>query len=278
MPSVSSVPSVDTAHASMNAAHAITTSSSSEKPRYRRVMLKLSGEALEGDKGFGIDPEVLRTVAREVADASRAGVEVAIVVGGGNFFRGVNRWTGMDQATADTVGMLATVMNGVCLQSALESEGVQVRLQTAIEMKEVAEPYIRRRAVRHLERGRVVVFGAGTGNPFFTTDTAAALRAAEIGADVYLKATQVDGIYDADPNKHADARRYTHLSYRKCILDDLKVLDETAFTLCKENAIPVLVFDLHKPGNVFRAIMGSEHGDWGTVVDSEPDLASDLAL
>lgn len=190
--------------------------------KYKRVMLKLSGEALEGDKGFGIDPAVLQTVAREVAAISREGIEIAIVVGGGNFFRGVNRWAGLERTTADYVGMLATVMNAITLQSALESEGIDVRVQTAIEMREVAEPYIRRRAIRHLERGRVVIFGAGTGNPFFTTDTAAALRAAEIGAEVYLKATQVDGIYDSDPRVNPDARRYSHISYRKCVVDDIK--------------------------------------------------------
>lgn len=186
-------------------------------------MLKLSGEALEGDLEFGIDPAVLRKVAQEVATASRLGVQIAIVVGGGNFFRGVNRWDALERTTADHVGMLATVMNAIALQSAIEHAGVEVRVQTAIEMREVAEPYIRRRAIRHLERGRVVIFGAGTGNPFFTTDTAAALRAAEIGADVYLKATQVDGVYDCDPRKNPEARRYSHISYRKCVWDDLKV-------------------------------------------------------
>ena len=186
-------------------------------------MLKLSGEALEGKLDFGIDPLVLRTVAKEVAIAARQGVEIAIVVGGGNFFRGVNRWKGLERTTADYVGMLATVMNAITLQNAIEQEGLEVRVQTAIEMREVAEPYIRRRAIRHLERGRVVIFGAGTGNPFFTTDTAAALRAAEIGAEVYLKATQVDGIYDCDPRQNPSARKYTHISYRKCVMDDIKV-------------------------------------------------------
>ena len=190
--------------------------------RYRRVMLKLSGEALEGSHAFGIDPAVLRTVAQEVAVAAKHGVQVAIVVGGGNFFRGAARWEGLERVAADHVGMLATVMNAVTLQSAIENEGVEVRVQTAIEMREVAEPYIRRRAMRHLERGRVVIFGAGTGNPFFTTDSAAALRAAEVGAEVYLKATQVDGVYDSDPRQNPAARRYTHISYRKCVVDDIK--------------------------------------------------------
>eukprot|EP00892_Ulva_mutabilis_P008469 jgi/Ulvmu1/5995/UM026_0119.1 len=242
--------------------------------KYKRVMLKISGEALEGEHEFGIDPLVLKRISKEVAEASKVGVEIAIVVGGGNFFRGVNRWDGLDRPTADYVGMLATVMNAITLQSALESEGVEVRVQTAIEMREVAEPYIRRRAVRHLERGRVVIFGGGTGNPFFTTDTASALRAAEIGAEVYLKATQVDGIYDSDPHKNPTAKRYSHLSYRKCVVDDLKVLDESAFALCKENQIPVLVFDLGERGNILRAVMGAHA--FGTVVNGDPDLPEDM--
>lgn len=201
-------------------------------------MLKVSGEALQGDQGFGIDPNVLKTIANEVALAASEGVEIAIVVGGGNFFRGVDRWDGLERATADYVGMLATVMNAICLQSALEAVGVATRVQTAIEMQEVAEPYIRRRAIRHLERGRVVIFGAGTGNPFFTTDTAAALRAAEIGADAFFKATKVDGVYDCDPVRNPDAKLHRELSYRDVMIHDLQVMDETAITLCKENKVP----------------------------------------
>ena len=219
-------------------------------------MLKVSGEALEGTQEFGIDPAVLKCIAMEVAAASREGVEIAIVVGGGNFFRGVDRWDGMERATADYVGMLATVMNSICLQSALEAEGVQTRVQTAIEIKEVAEPYIRRRAIRHLERGRVVIFGAGTGNPFFTTDTAAALRAAEIGADAFFKATKVDGVYDCDPVKNPGAKLHRSLSYKEVMLADLQVMDETAITLCKENTIPVVVFNLTHRGNILAALLG----------------------
>ena len=228
-------------------------------------MLKVSGEALEGTHDFGIDPAVLKSVAREVAAAAREGVEIAIVVGGGNFFRGVNRWDGMERATADYVGMLATVMNAMCLQSALEAEGVATRVQTAIEMQEIAEPYIRRRAIRHLERGRVVIFGAGTGNPFFTTDTAAALRAAEIGADAFFKATKVDGVYDADPMKNPDAKLHRHLSFRDVMMNNLDVMDGTAITLCKENNIPVVVFNLMSPGNIVEALMGNPQ--IGTFID-----------
>lgn len=231
----------------------------------RRVMLKVSGEALEGSQPYGIDPIVLKTIAKEVAAAAMEGLEIAIVVGGGNFFRGVNRWDGLERATADYVGMLATVMNAICLQSALEAEGVATRVQTAIEMQEVAEPYIRRRAIRHLERGRVVIFGAGTGNPFFTTDTAAALRAAEIGADAFLKATKVDGVYDCDPFKNPDAKLHQRLSFRDVMLNNLSVMDETAITLCKENSIPVIVFNLTRPGNILAALLG-EPGV-GTCID-----------
>lgn len=224
--------------------------------QFKRVMLKVSGEALEGNHDYGIDPVVLQSIAKEVAAAVREGVEVAIVVGGGNFFRGVDRWDGMERATADYVGMLATVMNAMCLQSALENEGVQTRVQTAIEMQEIAEPYIRRRAIRHLERGRVVIFGAGTGNPFFTTDTAAALRAAEIGADAFFKATKVDGVYDKDPVKNPEAVLHKSLSFMDVLIKDLHVMDDTAITLCKENSIPVVVFNLHRPGNVAAALLG----------------------
>ncbi|KAH7616312.1 hypothetical protein Ndes2526B_g08408 [Nannochloris sp. 'desiccata'] len=234
--------------------------------KYKRVMLKVSGEALEGSGTYGIDPSVLKAIAKEVAAASREGVEIAIVVGGGNFFRGVNRWDGLERTTADYVGMLATVMNSICLQSALEAEGVATRVQTAIEMQEVAEPYIRRRAIRHLEKGRVVIFGAGTGNPFFTTDTAAALRAAEIGADAYFKATKVDGVYDCDPVKHPErAKLHRRLSFREVMMNNLEVMDETAITLCKENNIPVVVFNLTRPGNIVEALMGNS--EIGTCIE-----------
>jgi uridylate kinase len=223
-------------------------------------MLKVSGEALQGTQGFGIDPAVLKAVANEVALAASEGVQIAIVVGGGNFFRGVNRWEGMEQATGDYVGMLATVMNAICLQSALEALGVATRVQTAIEMQEVAEPYIRRRAIRHLEKGRVVIFGAGTGNPFFTTDTAAALRAAEIGAEAFFKATKVDGVYDSDPAHNPNARLHKQLSFREVMLRNLNVMDETAITLCKENNVEVVVFNLTQPGNIVRALMGADVG------------------
>lgn len=228
-------------------------------------MLKLSGEALQGTPGRGgVDPPTLHEIARAVAAARCEGVEVAVVVGGGNFFRGVDRWEGLDRASADYVGMLATVMNAVCLQSALEAEGVPTRVQTAIEMREIAEPYIRRRAIRHLERGRVVIFGAGTGNPFFTTDTAAALRAAEIGAGAFLKATNVDGVYDRDPKADSMARRHSALTYQQVIEGSLGVMDGTAITLCKENEIPVVVFNLSTPGLLLRMLLG----DWqdGTVI------------
>jgi uridylate kinase len=227
-------------------------------------MLKVSGEALEGSLGYGIDPMVLQTIANEVAAAASEGVQIAVVVGGGNFFRGVDRWDGMERATADYVGMLATVMNAICLQSALEARGIATRVQTAIEMQEIAEPYIRRRAIRHLERGRVVIFGAGTGNPFFTTDTAAALRAAEIGADAFFKATKVDGVYDKDPMKNPDAILHKNLTFKQVIDQGLSVMDETAITLCKENDIPIVVFNLTRPGNIIRAITGDQ--DVGTSI------------
>ena len=252
-------------------------SSGKSSLRYKRVMLKVSGEALEGSLSFGIDPGVLKTIAQEVAAAVREGVEVAIVVGGGNFFRGVDRWEDLDRATGDYVGMLATVMNAICLQSALEAEGVATRVQTAISMQEIAEPYIRRRAIRHLERGRVVIFGAGTGNPFFTTDTAAALRAAEIGADAFFKATKVDGVYDSDPECNPDAKLHRHLSFREVLLRSLNVMDETAITLCKDNKIPVVVFNLTKPGHILSALLGDS--DIGTHIacscESFHDLDSD---
>ncbi|KAK9819866.1 hypothetical protein WJX72_003450 [[Myrmecia] bisecta] len=240
--------------------------------QYKRVMLKISGEALQGGMGFGIDPKVLHSVAREVAAASLHGVQIAIVVGGGNYFRGVNAWDGLERATADYVGMLATCMNAICLQSALEQVGVPTRVQTAIEMREIAEPYIRRRAIRHLERGRVVIFGGGTGNPFFTTDTAAALRAAEIDAEAFFKATKVDGVYDCDPVTNPDAKLHRRLSFREVMVQNLKVMDETAITLCKENNIPVVVFNLSTPGNIIRALTGDP--DIGTTVDDDESVSS----
>ncbi len=228
---------------------------------YQRVLLKLSGEALMGNMGYGIDPEVVREIAAEVAEVVAKGIQIAIVVGGGNIFRGVKAASaGMDRATADYIGMIATVMNAMTLQDSLERIGVQTRVQTAIAMQEVAEPYIRRRAMHHLEKGLVVIFGAGSGNPFFTTDTTAALRAAEIGAEVIFKATKVDGIYDADPKIYPNARRYQSLTYAHVLNHDLRVMDSTAIALCKENDIPILVFDLSVRGNILRAIMGESIG------------------
>jgi len=228
---------------------------------YRRILLKLSGEALMGNLGYGIDPEIVQEIAAEVAEIVNSGVQVAIVVGGGNIFRGVKASAaGMDRATADYIGMIATVMNSLTLQDALERIGVQTRVQTAIAMQEVAEPYIRRRAIRHLEKGRVVIFGAGSGNPFFTTDTTAALRAAEIDAEVIFKATKVDGVYDADPHLNPEARRYQSLTYGHVLAQDLRVMDSTAIALCKENNIPILVFDLSVRGNIRRAVMGEAIG------------------
>lgn len=228
---------------------------------YRRVLLKLSGEALMGDLQYGIDPTIVHDIAQEVAAVVANGVQIAIVVGGGNIFRGVKgAAAGMDRATADYIGMIATVMNAMTLQDALEQIGVPTRVQTAISMQEVAEPYIRRRAIRHLEKNRVVIFGAGSGNPFFTTDTTAALRAAEISADVVFKATKVDGVYDADPKINPQARRYQTLNYSHVLTQDLKVMDSTAISLCKDNNIPIIVFDLSRSGNIRRAVMGEQIG------------------
>ena len=228
---------------------------------YKRVLLKLSGEALMGDLGYGIDPAIVEEIANEVGEIVSLGVQVAIVVGGGNIFRGVKASAaGMDRATADYIGMIATVMNALTLQDALERNGVQTRVQTAIAMQEVAEPYIRRRAIRHLEKRRVVIFGAGSGNPFFTTDTTAALRAAEIDAEVIFKATKVDGIYDSDPHLNPAAKRYQSLTYGHVLAQDLRVMDSTAIALCKENNIPILVFDLSGRGNIRRAVMGESIG------------------
>ncbi|MGB9887581.1 MAG: UMP kinase [Moorellales bacterium] len=233
------------------------------EPRYKRVVLKLSGEALAGSKGFGIDQEVLNSIAEEVREVRELGVEIAIVVGGGNLWRGITGSAkGMDRATADYIGMLATVMNALALQDALEKHGVDTRVQTAIEMREIAEPYIRRRAIRHLEKGRVVIFASGTGNPFFSTDTAAALRAAEIEAEVILMAKRVDGVYDADPLTHPDAQRYKDLDYIEVINKGLAVMDTTATSLCMDNHIPIIVFGLRKPGNIKRAVMGEDIGTY----------------
>jgi uridylate kinase len=228
---------------------------------YQRVLLKLSGEALMGDLGYGIDPIIVQNIAQEVADVVASGVQVAIVVGGGNIFRGVQASAkGMERATADYVGMIATVMNAITLQDALEQKNVPTRVQTAIAMQEVAEPYIRRRAIRHLEKGRVVIFGAGSGNPFFTTDTAAALRAAEIDAEVIFKATKVDGVYDSDPKKNPNAKRYESLTYTHVLTEDLRVMDSTAIAMCRENDIPIIVFDLSEQGNIRRVIAGEKIG------------------
>lgn len=228
---------------------------------YRRVLLKLSGEALMGDLGYGIDPQVVADIAREISEVVKTGVQIAIVVGGGNIFRGVKASAaGMDRATADYVGMIATVMNAMTLQDALEQMDIPTRVQTAIAMQEIAEPYIRRRAIRHLEKGRVVIFGAGSGNPFFTTDTTAALRAAEIDAEVIFKATKVDGVYDADPKVNPEARRYKSLTYGHVLSHDLRVMDGTAIALCKENDIPIVVFDLSVPGNIIRSVRGEQIG------------------
>lgn len=237
---------------------------SRSKPSYkwRRVLLKVSGEALAGDNMQNIDPKVTMSIAREVASVTRFGVEVAIVVGGGNIFRGAS-WvgsSGLDRSSADYIGMLATVMNAIFLQATMESIGIPTRVQTAFRMSEVAEPYIRRRAVRHLEKGRVVIFAAGTGNPFFTTDTAAALRCAEINAEVVLKATNVDGVYDEDPKCNPNAQLLDDLCYQDVTTRDLSVMDMTAITLCQENNIPVVVFNLNKPGNIAKAIVGERVG------------------
>lgn len=228
---------------------------------YQRVLLKLSGEALMGNLGYGIDPVVVQDIAQEIAQVAATGTQVAIVVGGGNIFRGVKAASaGMDRATADYIGMIATVMNAMTLQDALEQIDVPTRVQTAIAMQEVAEPYIRRKAIRHLERGRVVIFGAGSGNPFFTTDTTAALRAAEIDAEVIFKGTKVDGIYDSDPKTNPEARRYQTLTYSHVLTHDLRVMDSTAIALCKENDIPIIVFNLSVRGNICRAVNGESVG------------------
>jgi uridylate kinase len=237
------------------------------QPRYQRILLKLSGEALAGQQGYGIDPDIIRGIATEIRGVVDLGVQIAIVIGGGNIFRGVAASSmGMDRASADYMGMLATVMNSLALQDALEKAGVITRVQSAIEMQEIAEPYIRRRAVRHLEKGRVVIFGAGTGNPFFTTDTAASLRAIEIGAEIILKATKVDGVYNADPAKDKDAVKYEQLTYLDVLKQGLQVMDSTATSLCMDNDLPILVFNLTTSGNIERVVCGDQIG---TIVKGE---------
>ena len=229
--------------------------------KYRRVLLKLSGEALMGNKHFGIDNDRLMQYAREIREIHELGTEVSIVIGGGNIFRGLQAAeAGMERTQGDYMGMLATVINGMALQSALEMLNLNTRLLTAIKMEQIAEPFIRRRAIRHLEKGRIVIFGAGTGNPYFTTDSAASLRAIEIGADVILKGTRVDGIYSADPEKDENATRYTSITFTEVYEKGLNVMDLTAFTLCNENKLPIVVFDINKPGNLLRVVQGEEVG------------------
>ncbi|MDT8441243.1 MAG: UMP kinase [Desulfuromonadales bacterium] len=232
-----------------------------QQPVFKRILLKLSGEALAGQQGYGIDPDVIRGIAAEVREVVDLGIQIALVIGGGNIFRGVAASSmGMDRASADYMGMLATMMNSLAMQDALEKSGVMTRVQSAIEMQEIAEPYIRRRAVRHLEKGRVVIFGAGTGNPFFTTDTAASLRAVEIGAEVILKATKVDGVYDADPMKNPDAVKYASLNYLDVLKKGLQVMDSTATSLCMDNNLPIIIFDLTRRGNIQRVVCGEQIG------------------
>lgn len=239
--------------------------------RYERILLKLSGEALMGSKQFGIDNDRLKQYAVEIKSVVDRGVQVAIVIGGGNIFRGVQAAEGgMERTQGDYMGMLATVINSMALQSALEAEGIDTRLQSAIELKQIAEPFIRRRAIRHLEKGRVVIFGGGTGNPFFTTDSAASLRAIEIDADVILKGTRVDGIYEADPEKHPEARRFETITFGEVFSRGLQVMDMTAFTLCNENNLPIVVFDMNAGGNLLRLVDGE---DVGTLVTFESEAS-----
>lgn len=235
--------------------------SNSAKSVYQRILLKLSGEALGSTQGTGINTAVLKQIAQDIAEVHRAGVQIGLVIGGGNIFRGVAASAqGMDRASSDYMGMLATMINSLALQDALEKEGVPTRVQSAIAMAEIAEPYIRRKAIRHLEKGRIVIFGAGTGNPYFTTDTAAALRAMEINAQVLLKATKVDGIYDKDPVKHNDAVKYDKISYIDVLNKGLQVMDSTAISLCMDNKLPILTFDLTKEGNIMRIVKGEQVG------------------
>ena len=233
----------------------------SKHPKYSRVLLKLSGEALSGEGGMGIHPKAVQATAEQIREVRELGVQVVVVVGGGNIYRGLSgSERGIERATGDYMGMLATVINALALQDALEKLGVATRVQTAITMAQVAEAFIRRRAVRHLEKGRVVIFGGGTGNPYFSTDTAAALRANEIGAEVILKATKVDGIYDSDPKKNSKARRFSQISYLEALKQQLKVMDSTAFSLCMDNKMPIIVFDLFRPHNLRRVVMGEKVG------------------
>jgi uridylate kinase len=230
-------------------------------PKYKRILLKLSGEALMGDKSFGFDNGVIAQYAKDIKSIVELGVQVAIVIGGGNIYRGMNEAeTGIERAHGDYMGMLATVINGMAMQAGLEKIGVYTRLQSAIKMEQIAEPYIRRRAIRHVEKGRVVIFGAGTGNPYFTTDTAGSLRAIEINAEVILKGTRVDGIYTADPEKVPTAEKFETITFQECITRNLKVMDMTAFTLCMENQLPIIVFDMNKPGNLMRVVRGEKVG------------------
>ena len=232
-----------------------------KRPQYRRILLKLSGEALGGETGVGISPQAVRDMAEQIREVRDLGVQVVVVVGGGNIFRGLSgSQRGVERATGDYMGMLATVINALALQDALEKLGVATRVQSAITMSQVAEAFIRRRAVRHLEKGRVVIFGGGTGNPYFSTDTAAALRANEIGVEVILKATKVDGIYDCDPKTNPKARRYSEISYPEALRKRLRVMDSTAFSLCMDNKMPIIVFDLFKPHNLRRVVMGEKVG------------------
>ena len=233
----------------------------SPKPKYARILLKLSGEALGGESGIGISPEAVRDMAGQIREVRDLGVQVVVVVGGGNIFRGLSgSERGIERATGDYMGMLATIINALALQDSLEKLGVPTRVQSAITMAQVAEAFIRRRAVRHMEKGRVVIFGGGTGNPYFSTDTAAALRANEIGAEVILKATKVDGIYDSDPKKNPKAKRYSQITYLEALQKQLKVMDSTAFSLCMDNKMPIIVFDLFKPHNLKRVVTGEKVG------------------
>jgi len=238
-----------------------SASTAPAQPKYRRILLKLSGEALGTEGGYGINAEALAQIAAQIKAVRDLGVQVVIVIGGGNIFRGLQgSQQGIERATGDYMGMLATLINALALQDALEKQGAETRVQSAINVAQVAEPFIRRRAVRHLQRGRIVIFAAGTGNPFFSTDTAAALRAAEISADVILKATKVDGIYDSDPKKNPDARRFDRITYLEAVQRQLKVMDMTAFTLCMDNKMPIIVFDLFAPGNIKRVVLGETIG------------------
>jgi uridylate kinase len=244
-----------------NADRTPSQKSTSPAPLYRRIVLKLSGESFQGSQGFGIDAETVHSIAREVKEVSDLGIEMAIIVGGGNIFRGTRQKSlSIDRATGDYMGMLATVINGLALQDALEKQGVVTRLLSAIDMAQVAEPFIRRRAMRHLEKGRVVIFAAGTGNPYFSTDTAAALRAMEIKAHVIMKATRVDGIYDADPEKVAGAKMFERITYLDVIPKGLTVMDSTAISLCMDNRMPIIIFNMNRPGNIRRVVMGEKVG------------------